>query len=307
MKNIALGDIVVDGDVYVYIHLIPTEQFRDELCRWNGLKNEDMSLDMVYSFYSCESRLSMYAEDGEETEGVDYEEKDYIYPPSLLQEAMDLVTEKYGNSDFREVMGLIGFMEAYEMTREEAEKVIYFSRSLPEHFDVYSLGLADGSYSASQLLTLWELSNEITRDQLYMLTPKSISPDTMEFIGDLFGRGMTVQELCTFMDEKGIQNLDQFQEQEGLSEELLRWRENDIIECSTMYMATMDSESQSWMSLGRTEEEAKEALRIEWNKCQKSLERNGYKNAETFSTFDEMDEEYTISIHAIEVGTAISW
>ena len=305
--NITLGDIVLNGDD-VNINLIPSEQFRDELCRWNGIRGENvkLSLDMIYSFDKCDARLSMYVEDGNEMTDGDYKEKEYIYPPSLFQDTLELVEKEYGIYDFREIMCRIAFMQEYSMSLSEANEIINFSRSLPEHFDTYSYGLADGSYTTSQLLTLWEYSKKITRSQLWYMTPITVMPDTMELIGDLFLKGMTVEQLTDFMNSESIQCIDQFYDNSDLEHGLKRYLEKNNTHVS-MFVATMDSESKTWMALGNTEEGAKEAIRLEWNRSQAKMEESGYKQAETFNSVEDMEEEYSISTYALEAGQAISW
>jgi hypothetical protein len=304
MNNITLGDIVFDG-TDVNINLIPSEQFRDELCRWNGFETETvktLSLDMIYSFDKSYSVLSMLVDDGKGTVCED----GYSYPPTLIEEAEELVKEKYNVNDFSEFMCAIGFMQEYNMSREEAEEIIYFSRMLPYHFDTYSFGLAPGSYTSNQLLTLWEYSKEITRSQLWMISSINVLPDTAEMIGDLFKKGMTVEQLTSFLNDNGIQSIDQFQEQSDLEKELRNYLKKFNRPVS-MFVATMDSESKTWMALGNTEENAKEAIRLEWNRCQAKMEQDGYKHAETFSSIEEMEEEYDINAYALEAGQAISW
>lgn len=68
------------------------------------------------------------------------------------------------------------------------------------------------------------------------------------------------------------------------------------------YVATMDTDSRSWVALGSTEKQAKTALLKAYNKEQKSLEEWGYKIAEPFKTVDALEEYYGIRVINLGVG-----
>lgn len=70
------------------------------------------------------------------------------------------------------------------------------------------------------------------------------------------------------------------------------------------YVATMDTDSRSWVALGSSEKSAKVALLKAYNKEQKSFEEWGYKVAEPFKTVDELDEYYGIRVTYLGVGEA---
>ena len=59
-----------------------------------------------------------------------------------------------------------------------------------------------------------------------------------------------------------------------------------------MIIAEMWSESRTWISKGKTEEEAKRAILSKWNKEQ---DRFGLDNK--YSTTGELEEHYDISIY----------
>lgn len=73
-----------------------------------------------------------------------------------------------------------------------------------------------------------------------------------------------------------------------------------------MYVAMMASESRDWISLGKTREEAKDALLKAWNDRQHKLEGRGW-NTYYFETSEELEEEYGINVMALAPGMAIDW
>lgn len=75
-----------------------------------------------------------------------------------------------------------------------------------------------------------------------------------------------------------------------------------------MFIATMDTENYSWMALGRTEDEAEEALRRKWNERQYTLVEHGIIDEEEMSkadSVDELSEWYGIYTEELEPGECI--
>lgn len=73
------------------------------------------------------------------------------------------------------------------------------------------------------------------------------------------------------------------------------------------YVATMDTDSRSWVALGNSEKSAKVALLKAYNKEQKSLEEWGYKVAEPFEKVADFEEWYGIRVTYLGVGEAKSY
>ena len=72
------------------------------------------------------------------------------------------------------------------------------------------------------------------------------------------------------------------------------------------YVATMDTDSRSWVALGSSEKSAKVALLRAYNQNQKALEEWGYKVAEPFKTVDDLEEYYGVRTWYLGVGEAKS-
>ena len=73
-----------------------------------------------------------------------------------------------------------------------------------------------------------------------------------------------------------------------------------------MVVITMESESCSWVALGNTEEEAREALRERWNKRQRHLKQNGTINQEWIvGNVSKLEEEYGFKTYNIEPGQCL--
>ena len=70
-----------------------------------------------------------------------------------------------------------------------------------------------------------------------------------------------------------------------------------------MFVATMESENKSWIALGETIEEAKDAILEKWNDDQRDMVQRGWLNSPTyFRSVNKLDEEYGIIVQAIELG-----
>ena len=68
-----------------------------------------------------------------------------------------------------------------------------------------------------------------------------------------------------------------------------------------MFIAMMDSETKTWIAKGKTEQDAKEALRKAWNKDQNRIMKYMGENGEIFipiicKNTDDLDEMYGVSI-----------
>ncbi len=70
-----------------------------------------------------------------------------------------------------------------------------------------------------------------------------------------------------------------------------------------MFVATMESESLSWVALGNTENEAKYALAKRWNERQMHLVQNGIIDEPwLIGNPKHLEEEYGINIWQLEPG-----
>ena len=70
-----------------------------------------------------------------------------------------------------------------------------------------------------------------------------------------------------------------------------------------MFVATMESESCSWIALGITENDAKEALMERWNSHQAHLYQNGTINAPWYvSNPKYLEEEYGVLVIRLQPG-----
>lgn len=70
-----------------------------------------------------------------------------------------------------------------------------------------------------------------------------------------------------------------------------------------MFIATMESESCSWVALGNTEDEAKIALMERWNKRQRHLKQNGTINQTWIINNPKyLEEEYGIRVVELQPG-----
>lgn len=70
-----------------------------------------------------------------------------------------------------------------------------------------------------------------------------------------------------------------------------------------MFVATMESESMSWVSLGSTKEEALEAIRKKWNTRQRVLKKSGrIYGTMIFKNTEDIDNYYGISVYELNCG-----
>lgn len=83
-----------------------------------------------------------------------------------------------------------------------------------------------------------------------------------------------------------------------------------------MYIAMMESESKSWVALGKTENEAKAALMEVWNNAQAMLEIKrdhfwddaiGYVPNNMVETPEMLDEWYGVQTIALDAGEGTYW
>ena len=75
-----------------------------------------------------------------------------------------------------------------------------------------------------------------------------------------------------------------------------------------MFVATMESESLSWMALGETEEDAENAILEKWNLHQRNLVNNGWKNSpDYYMSAKRLEEEYGITVTELEVNECKYW
>lgn len=75
-----------------------------------------------------------------------------------------------------------------------------------------------------------------------------------------------------------------------------------------MYIATMDSESKTWISLGGTTEEAKGAILDKWNYEQREMAARGYiEEATIFDDVGALEYEYEINIVKVQRGECVNW
>lgn len=70
-----------------------------------------------------------------------------------------------------------------------------------------------------------------------------------------------------------------------------------------MFIAEMWSESRTWLSLGETKHEAKEAIRKKWNESQKDLVRSGWINIpHIYKSVEDLERNYDIDIVCLNAG-----
>ena len=70
-----------------------------------------------------------------------------------------------------------------------------------------------------------------------------------------------------------------------------------------MYIANMETETMTWIGLGETEIEAKEAIRNKWNEHQRKLVQSGWKNEEEIAgNLKVLEGWYDIDIIELGVG-----
>lgn len=79
-----------------------------------------------------------------------------------------------------------------------------------------------------------------------------------------------------------------------------------------MYLAMMESESRSWVALGQTEDEAKEAILTAWNEHQHKLQShrwygNGREFPVFYDTVDALEEDYAITVVRLNAGECVHW
>jgi hypothetical protein len=74
-----------------------------------------------------------------------------------------------------------------------------------------------------------------------------------------------------------------------------------------MFVVTMESESTSWVALGNTEREAKEAIADEWNRRQRNLVQSGWVNEPEYMNAAELDEYYGMCICEMNPGQCETW
>lgn len=75
-----------------------------------------------------------------------------------------------------------------------------------------------------------------------------------------------------------------------------------------MYIATMDSESKTWIALGGTTEEAKGAILNKWNYEQREMVARGYlEEATIFESVEDLEEEYEINTVNVPRGGCVNW
>lgn len=85
-----------------------------------------------------------------------------------------------------------------------------------------------------------------------------------------------------------------------------------ITEEEGTFVAMMESESRSWVALGKTEEEAKEAILTAWNEHQHKLQShrwygNGYEFPVFYDTVDALEEDYAINVVRLNAGECVHW
>ena len=78
-----------------------------------------------------------------------------------------------------------------------------------------------------------------------------------------------------------------------------------------MFIATMETESYTWMSLGETEEQVKQAILDRWNKRQLQAKQSmkdllGFEPT-FYKTVEEMENDYSILCKDIEPGQCEIW
>lgn len=80
-----------------------------------------------------------------------------------------------------------------------------------------------------------------------------------------------------------------------------------------MYVAMMDSESRTWVALGKTEAEAKNAILTAWNEHQQTMESNrwmrDFENDGGFyyETAEDLEEDYQITVVELKAGECQHW
>ena len=80
-----------------------------------------------------------------------------------------------------------------------------------------------------------------------------------------------------------------------------------------MYVAMMDSESSTWVALGKTEAEAKNAILTEWNELQRKMEDNGWmrdyphEGGFFYDTAEDLEEDYQITVVRLNAGECQHW
>lgn len=80
-----------------------------------------------------------------------------------------------------------------------------------------------------------------------------------------------------------------------------------------MFIATMDSESRSWVALGQTEEEAKDAILTAWNEHQHKLNGNRWmrdypaEGGFFYDTAEDLEEDYQITVVRLNAGECVHW
>jgi len=73
-----------------------------------------------------------------------------------------------------------------------------------------------------------------------------------------------------------------------------------------MFVAMMESESRSWVALGKTEKEAKNAILAEWNELQRMLGNHGFNN-NWCESVEELEEWYQVTVVRLDAGECVHW
>lgn len=80
-----------------------------------------------------------------------------------------------------------------------------------------------------------------------------------------------------------------------------------------MFVAMMDSESRTWVALGKTEAEAKNAILAEWNELQRKMEDNRWMRdfdrggGFYYDTAEDLEEDYQITVVELKAGECQHW
>lgn len=73
-----------------------------------------------------------------------------------------------------------------------------------------------------------------------------------------------------------------------------------------MFVAMMESESRSWVALGKTENQAKNAILTEWNEFQRRLGNHGFDN-NWCESVEALEEDYEITVVRLNAGECVHW
>lgn len=73
-----------------------------------------------------------------------------------------------------------------------------------------------------------------------------------------------------------------------------------------MVVALLDSFNYEWMALGRSEKEAKEAIKSKWNEHQKDISKQDPEYTPVlYKSTDKMEEDWGIWVEEIDPGQCI--